>query len=349
MEFLEKPTHHYIKPFERALQTEDLIPSVNPPTQNKDKWVETCPGARYVEKRTQVLMDFLDKYKNKKFFAFAYYDILTHDNQNGMSLMKKYILDIIDKLKNNDLLRNSLIVFFSDHGTRISSYVYTDVGFYEARLPFMYVVVPPWFQNKRKTLYLNLKRNSRKLTSNFDIFKTLIHVVQNKFQSEEPSDKSATIGQSLFQNVLSNRTCQDAGIPEQWCACIKLIRLQSNKTVVKMAAEVLVDSINAELYKKVPRKCKMYKLHKILSAQSTAIQGIAKLDEMKTIYTGKNILVHVEVLPNLAKFRALVPLDGSENDNTILQVERLDRYGGQSHCIEKDPRLSNLRHKCICV
>ena len=349
MEFIEKPTHHYIKPFERALQTEDLIPPVKPPEDNKKEWIETCSGARYVQKRTEVLKDFLDKYKNRKFFAFAYYDILTHDNQNGMSLMKKYVSDILDYLKTNDLLRNTLTVFFSDHGTRISSYVYTDLGFYEARLPFIYVMVPPWFQSKHKRLYLNLKNHSRTLTSNFDIYKTLLRVLHNKFQEEEFGRKFQKPGHSLFNIMSSKRTCQDAGIPEQWCACVKLVPLPNNYAAVKMAATLLTDSINRELSVKAPGKCKTYQLYRILSAQTPGIQGVAKLNGVKTIYPGNSILVSIEVLPNFAKFRGLVPLDTTKKKNTIVEVERLDRYGSQSHCLEHHPHFSNLRHKCFCI
>ena len=291
-----------------------------------------------------MLLDFLDKYKEKKFFAFAYYDVLTHDNQNGMSLMKKYAFHIFKTITNTELHRNTLIVFFSDHGTRISSYVYTDVGFYEARLPFMYILFPQWFRRKYKKLHANLQENSRKLTSNFDVYKTLLGVAQSTFHRMNQSKMTNKPGISLLETLPGNRTCKEAGVPSQWCACVKLAQIPMNSQKIILSAIRLVKSINRELESKAPGKCTMYKLHRVMNAESPAIQGAVKLDTFKTMYTSNTIFVTVKVTPGPAMFRALVPSRG----NLDVEVERLDRYGNQSYCIEKDPLLSGLRHKCYC-
>ena len=344
MEFLKKPTHYYMKPLERALQTEDLVPSVKPPEQNKEKWSQSCAGAKYAEKKTQLLLDFLDKYKEKKFFAFAYYDVLTHDNQNGMSLMKKYVSDIFEKITNTELHRKTLIVFFSDHGTRVSSYVYTDVGFYEARLPFMYIIFPQWFRRKYKKLHVNLQENSRKLTSNFDVYKTLLGIAHGTFHRMNQGKMTNKPGISLLEPLSGNRTCKEAGVPSQWCACVKLAHISMNSRRAIFSAIRLVKSINRELESKAPGKCATYKLHRVVNAESPVIQGAVKLDTFKTMYTSNTIFVTVKVTPGPARFRGLVPSEG----NLDIEVERLDRYGNQSYCIRNDPRLSRLRHKCYC-
>ena len=333
-----------MKPLERALQTEDLVPSVKPPEQNKEKWSQSCAGARYAEKKTKLLLDFLDKYKEKKFFAFAYYDVLTHDNQNGMSLMKKYVSDIFQKITNTDLHRNTLIVFFSDHGTRISSYVNTNVGFYEARLPSMYIIFPQWFRRKYKQLHGNLQNNSRKLTSNFDVYKTILDVVHGTYRRNSQDKMTNKPGISLLEPFPGNRTCEEAGVPSQWCACVKLVHMPVNSPRIILSAIRLVESINRELESKAPGKCIKYKLKRVINAKSPAIQGAVKLDTFKTMYTSKTIFVTVKVTPGLGRFRGLVPSE----DNFDIQVERLDRYGNQSYCIGNDPHLSTSRHKCYC-
>ncbi len=305
---------------------------------------------RYVQKKTELLLSFLNKFKEKKFFALAYYDVLTHDNQNGMSLMKKYIFDILEQLKKNQLIHKTMILLFSDHGTRVSSYVFSDHGFYEARLPFMYIILPKWFRKRHKEQSENLVQNSHMLSSNFDIYRTLLEIPQNVFQRRLKFKASAsrTLGQSLFTAISSQRTCTLAGIPEQWCACVKLIRLPRNSTEGKTAGKRLIEEINQELHKKMPDKCLKYELKAVLEAQSHGIQGIAKLDSMKTVSSKQTILVTVEVLPSFARFRGWINLHQTNSRNNV-EIERLDSYGNQSHCVPDHPQLSSLRHKCLCL
>ncbi len=52
MEFRKKPADFYVKPFEKALHTVDLIPPLKPPKDNKNDWSQTCGSARYSRTQT---------------------------------------------------------------------------------------------------------------------------------------------------------------------------------------------------------------------------------------------------------------------------------------------------------
>lgn len=48
----------------------------------------------------------------------------------------------------------------------------TFVGWYEERLPFIYIWLPDWFRNENPDAYQALKLNENRLTSPFDLYET---------------------------------------------------------------------------------------------------------------------------------------------------------------------------------
>lgn len=152
-------------------------------------------------------------------------------------------------------------------------------GWYEDKLPTQWVYLPPSFRQKYPDWLSALKTNSARLTSHFDVYKTIVHMLKT-FDTESVAskfynDSSALAGQSLFVSVPENRTCQDAGVSVNFCACSqpKPLSVQDQlvvnaaKTAVKhlaslipldVCAEPILDKIASAAYLKLPSRRPVY-------------------------------------------------------------------------------------------
>ena len=63
----------------------------------------------------------------------------------------------------------------------------TFIGKFEERMPFFYVVLPLSWQHKYPELVAKVQRNARRLTSNFDVYETLLDLLD--FGDKEARNK----------------------------------------------------------------------------------------------------------------------------------------------------------------
>ena len=101
----------------------------------------------------------------------------------------------LQTLKRGCFLENTLIIF-DEHGIRYTEVGKTLQGKLEERLPFMSNTVPRWFTEKYPDLYKNFVHNSKVLTTLFDVYAILRHILSY------PNYPGDTItGQSLFTKI----------------------------------------------------------------------------------------------------------------------------------------------------
>ena len=90
----------------------------------------------------------------------------------------------------------------------------TEQGKLEERTPFLAVRIPRWFSERYPNAAANLRLNSRRLTTPFDLHETMMDVMD----MERP--RNLTDGPpraySLFQEIPDNRRCADAAIDPHW-------------------------------------------------------------------------------------------------------------------------------------
>jgi hypothetical protein len=87
--------------------------------------------------------------------------------------------------------------------------------------------MPKSFQDKYPNQMRNLRLNSRKLTTPFDIHETLKHFLDFNTQSsgQQKSDHKIPRGISLFKYINPSRSCEDAQVEAHWCSCLNWINL----------------------------------------------------------------------------------------------------------------------------
>ncbi|PSN37412.1 hypothetical protein C0J52_21222 [Blattella germanica] len=141
-----------------------------------------------------------------------------------------------------------------------------------------------------------------------------------------------------------DRTCEDAGIPDDYCICARETKLSNNDTRVKRAAIDLVIYINTVLLGKTIRQglCAPLQLSSILSAYLVSLgPKAAKPEGFRVMYR-----VVIEVSPSKGQFEGTIELDAwREKGRVIGDVNRLNIYGQQSHCIAD----KLLRFYCYCA
>lgn len=216
----------------------------------------------------------------------------------------------------------------------------TESGYHESRLPFMYFSIPPSLQLKDENgkaigdaqIRQILRLNARRLTSHFDVHATLRHLLLQR----PPLAQTAVepYGRSLFTAIPLNRTCGEAGIPDEFCLCNPFTEL-TNSATVNALANFMVDLLNQKLHDYADR-CVPLTLGGVLQAKIAADLANDSKPKMR------QFLLRITTLPNSGTvemaFSALTDasgrlVDGTKTAKAVSGVLRLDQYWRQSLCV----------------
>lgn len=91
----------------------------------------------------------------------------------------------------------------------------------------------------------NLKINNHRLATHFDLHAMLYQIANGKLK---PSANK--YGLSLLDEIPTNRTCQSANIPVEYCTCTERVKLEESiaRNFEQVARKVITAVINQELY-----------------------------------------------------------------------------------------------------
>lgn len=228
-------------------------------------------------------------------------------------------------------------------------------GKLEERLPLFSMSFPAWFSSHYPNLSENLRRNTDRLTSWYDLYATFRHML-----SYPDVPVGLKHGQSLLLEVPMSRTCKDAKVDQHWCPCQKWSAVDITDSHVQNAALAAVEYMNA-LNKEHEMSVKYCE---ILSLKGVNYASLEQSNEKVLSFHKTNDLIphfNQKVRPTYRDFcRYQVQLETSPN-NGIYEVtvryhkrwfivsksiSRVDEYGNQSECIARD--LPHLRKSCIC-
>ncbi|CAG9853694.1 unnamed protein product [Phyllotreta striolata] len=299
-----------------------------------------CEGGRLIYKD---LLDYISKFvatmneKSLPYFGFFWGASLSHDNLNMPNIGDQDYYIFFKKLLDEKLLDNTALIFMSDHGIRWGDIRQTFQGRMEERLPFVYLLLPKSFRQKHFVAYENLKVNTRRLTTPFDLHETLLDLANTDLLDEEnlTYTNQSRRGISFFRRIDKNRTCEDAAITSHWCTCQQSEQINITYTVTE-AARSVVSNINYML--RGYAQCAELALDEVINARIMRPQmtGDYKIfDYMLTLRTS----------PNQAVFEATVRTTEKNNSFEIIgSISRLNLYGKQSLCITD----FHLKLYCYC-
>jgi len=154
-------------------------------------------------------------------FAFSFFSGLMHEDMNELAHMDALLERFFRSLRDSGSLRNTVVMLFSDHGTRYGeSRGYTRMGWYEENLPLALVAVPASFRRRHVQMMRTLRSNTQKLTTPFDLHETVRRLLDaGGSYDDERRVASGRRGVSLFDVTLADRTCKNASLAPTYCEC----------------------------------------------------------------------------------------------------------------------------------
>lgn len=336
--FEHQPTDYYWKTF-NYLAEKDI-------GHTKPYNADLCLGTRPIYLvLIEYMLRFVMSMGNKPFFSFFWGTSLSHDNLNFPAIGDDNYLLFFKKLFETNVLNQTVLVVISDHGIRWGDIRSTHQGQLEERLPFLFFKFPHWFQTKYSSAVANLRKNTRRLTTPYDLHETLKdilnlpNILPNNIKVRTRNELNKR-GISLFLNIPDNRTCATANISAHWCTCQTSIEVNLNDSIVVRAANFIVNRIHNLL--EGFKACAKLKLNSILDARLMKTDNYLKNDSMLHDYT-----LIIQTFPGGGQFEATVRCF-SCNENDPFQItgtiSRINLYGNQSNCITD----FHLKLYCFC-
>ncbi|KFM58832.1 hypothetical protein X975_14483, partial [Stegodyphus mimosarum] len=344
--FGDLPTDHYMRPF--YIEADKVL---------RDH-PKLCLGNK---PRHVVMLDWLrhfyDAYSDVPKFAFGFHGELSHDDYNIVGYADSDVEKFLKDLHESGILNNTLLILMSDHGHRFASIRETQQGKQEERLPFFAVVVPPWLQAKYPVLVRNLRLNQDRLTTPFDIYSTLITLLDPDVPKEgDLSSRSI----SLFSEIPQERTCTMASIEPHWCACLSWAKVPIEDPIATEVGRAVIDFVN-KLTEFQRNECEELTLHEVMRIEKLQpnkallkFRKNADKDGFVGEFTDNTQLteilyqVQLRASPSDAVFEASVKHSTIKKTFLVKENElsRVNMYANQEHCIHD--KYPSLRKYCYC-
>ncbi|KAL4238482.1 hypothetical protein ACF0H5_003190 [Mactra antiquata] len=361
--FDNPPTDHYMRPFWLAaamFQFEQPVSGFlkdNVPGFSDVKSVNPYPYCLGNTPKFMIhlkyLKQFISTYKHIPFFSFTFFTDIAHVNINELSVADDDFFSFFKWLNDEGHLENTIVFFLSDHGPRGEQN--THALRMENSLPVLNIIIPKRLKEKFPNVAINLEENQRRLTSTFDLHATLRNILDSSF--EHPSSfkiGNKIRGTSMFGEIPKKRSCADANIPDHYCVCYRVTPVNvTSDTMVPKIAVAIVEKINSYL-KNVP-DCAVLSLSRIIDVRKMS-EALTLDHVVKKHFWSKAVVIPqssdtfsrykaaIETKPGLAQFYASINVDSNETIVISDDIDRINKYGNQSHCIE-----DHLLHPfCYC-
>ena len=332
--FVEPPTDYYLRPY--ILACEKLL------KVKKRFGLKYCTGPETsFDRILDYAVEFARTFIDLPYLGFFWTTSVSHENANGLSSMDGRLVSKLRYMEREGVLNDTMIVFLSDHGMRWGPIRNTFVGWYEERLPFLYLWLPEWFRAERPDAYSSLLVNQHRLTSPFDLYETLREVLSLSGGQADPSPACAGC-RSLFGPVPRERGCSDVGISTHWCACTAFKSADPQDPLVLGGARVFLEHVDslldADAYKdkkgrRLCAKLHLKKLHRVDRAIDFANS------------TGLAFFYMIQVSPGDGKFEVTVRYH--ENGTYTVSdhdVSRINSYATSAKCLDR-----GMKQYCHCL
>ena len=158
--------------------------------------------------------EFIDLYdgKNPWFFRSSY--IEGHESSSEVLGLMDDDLEKFFSSLSEDTLKRTAIFIVSDHGLHMGfSFVFSNQGFTEHKLPMFTSFIPERFLEKYPELRKNLDENEQKLISAFDIYATFRDILDFDI-SREPPEKLG-IGMDISEATFNSKKIAPRGL-DNW-------------------------------------------------------------------------------------------------------------------------------------
>jgi len=294
------------------------------------------------------IFEVATKLNGHLYYHHLWTQLTSHDEIGYAKYLEDPLYELVTGLLKRQLLNNTLLIVTSDHGTVSSDYSRTAEGLIEARIPLLYFVFPEWFKQKYSKAMENLRRNSRGLSTPFDVHQTLKDILnldritndglEFRTITEQPGEK----GLSLFLPIPLNRTCESAHVPDEYCICLSWTQMDNPHKDINIIRAVSYTLDQANKIIDLFEQCIRLDLEKVIDGKQT-LDGRGN-----TLYE-----VIFQVIPSHGIFGAVLKVVSATKDDVkfrvVGEIERRNTYGNQSSCLGKEYKdIGWIRSACFC-
>ena len=170
----------------------------------------------YGKQNMEHLIEYTNQFWNKYINNRKYSIIIANHAHEGTLTVVKYLDNIISEFLNNlfnhNLLKNTIVLLLSDHGTGMPSIYYsTDFFKIEGNLPILLILVNDRTNISYEEQYKYMHENQQNFITPFDIFNTLGNIIYgDKYKTIEDISKNnntckSPYGISLFNKIISKQ------------------------------------------------------------------------------------------------------------------------------------------------
>ena len=218
--FKRQPTDYYLRPM--MAHMESYWKKLGTTSQSKlfdDCLSPQMSSGKFILNYNRKFMDRIGK--KAPFFAFSFLGFPFHDFQLSHQNFDDEVYNFFNWLNHSELLRKTMVIFGADHGDRLEFFGTEHIeGFVERSLPFLFVHFPQSLLNHKPEYRAALKHNTKVLTTHFDVFHTMLHVLaltDQELISKFPT--SVNKRSSLLRPITEPRGCSELKIEKGMCAC----------------------------------------------------------------------------------------------------------------------------------
>lgn len=355
--FREQPVDHYARPF--YLVAESMRTSK-----------PFCFGSvTRFQSMLDWIRDFFQMYPNQPKFSFLFHSQYSHDTNNRLPYADDELLEFLRFIHEHGYLDRTILLLMTDHGARFSSLRKTYQGKLEERLPFVSIRMPKAFQEDFPQSMYNLRMNSHRLTTPFDLHETFQHLFE--FHSPDPYQPKSNRSLSLFQLIPENRTCSQAAIEQHWCACLNWNQISTDLPVIQKLGQQAIEFLN-HFVSDHRHDCARLSLHRLFKANQLQtnehlmkfvgssdrdgrvprFDDLGKTNNQTFIQPSNESIfyqIQFETVPGHAQFE-LTAEYRSNTQRFLIEKKRLSRmnkYGQASACIAH--KRPEFREICYCA
>ena len=185
------------------------------------------------------LKQFFSSYAKEPKFSLAMNTEISSWNTNSLGYADDEMADFWKWMRDEGHLHNTVLVTFSDHGSRSENMRQTLQGKLEERTPFLSVTLP--FKGAGLSrAFDNLKRNSKFIVSPYDVYATLRSIISRTNGTHRYG------GNLLSRLTVESRSCDLLNIPPHWCPCLHVRAAVADASLTQLSKEI-ISSLNTNL------------------------------------------------------------------------------------------------------
>ncbi|PZC82792.1 hypothetical protein B5X24_HaOG209577 [Helicoverpa armigera] len=277
---------------------------------------------------------FFRYYKNTKTFGMFWINSDTFTLNTIPSLLDGQLEYLFTALKYSKILSNTFVIFFSDHGNMFGKMQLPVGSYYNNRLPMLFIWVPLQFRRENLNIHFNLRENQERLVSPYDLYVTLADILElSTSAGAKTLSEACPLCTSLFEKKSPNTRCTDSGIPEYWCSCHNMTKVDD--------VQMLENSVTYA----VARINDIGRSVKTIPCTSCAKLRFPSVVRSHVYYIGAktyNIVV-IKMSPNSLIFEAVVVYQ--DKGYELLSLRSLVQYNRKGNCAVN----ASDRPFCVCL